>query len=240
MSLISTIRHDEIFDVRSNNVKISLIGVGAIGSRVFAALVELGLTRIISYDFDRVEPHNLANQIYSNEDIGLPKVQALCKWYMYKVGFTGIQIGRTNNNMQFINERVDEKTVLAGTVFLMVDSIAARRQIFEENIKGNLDIPLVIDIRMASTHGDIFSFNPHDQNDVTAWEATLFDDKLGEVSACGSSLTVGTTASILSNIAVWQFMHALTNPEAQDKHIQAFLKPMMLTTMRTFDHKAGE
>ncbi len=52
---LSTIRHNEVFPAHKHNDHIDLIGAGAIGSRVWAALVELGLTDMSVYDFDDVE-----------------------------------------------------------------------------------------------------------------------------------------------------------------------------------------
>lgn len=224
--MLSTIRHDEIFNAQSNNQPITVIGAGAIGSRVFTALAELGLNNITVYDFDNVEAHNLANQIYLSYDINKPKVDGLLMWYMDKMHYSApTHIPKT---MHFINEKVIDKTPLRGTIFLLVDSMESRETIFKENIQGNTDITRVIDVRMASTHGDIFSFCPHTQG--RQWLDTIFPDEQGEVSACGSSLTVGTTASILANLAVWQYMHFRTNPVAGNDKVHIYLKPLILTT----------
>jgi molybdopterin/thiamine biosynthesis adenylyltransferase len=224
--MLSTIRHEEIFSANKNNFPITLIGCGAIGSRVFTALAELGLNKITSYDFDYVELHNLCNQIYIHHDISQPKVTGLKIWYQDKLG-PG-EAKHPTPTMHFINEAVVAETKLKGTVFLMVDSMAAREKIFRDNIQGNTDVGKVIDIRMAATHGNIFTFNPHTQGD--RWLETMFSDDDGEVSACGSSLTVGTTASVLANMAVWQYMHYRTNPEAGNTLVNLFLKPFILTT----------
>lgn len=220
MSNIDTIRHDEVFAAHENDHPITIVGAGAIGSRVFAALAELGLTHITTYDFDEVEGHNLANQIYGTNDIGKPKVAALSDWYSWKTK------AATPDNMHFIETKVDSTVNLHGTVFLLVDSMAARKQIFKENISENPDVWRVIDVRMASTHGNVMMFNPHTQGDQ--WLSTLIDDDTAEMSACGSSLSVGTTASILSNLAAWQYMHAKTNPAAADDILNVYLKPLTI------------
>jgi len=224
--MLSTIRHDEIFSATKHNFPITLIGTGAIGSRVFTGLAELGLSKITSYDFDVVELHNLCNQIFINRDIGLPKVDGLDLWFQEKLG-PG-EAKHPTPTMHFINEAVTAETKLKGTVFLMVDTMKARREIFEDCIKGNPDVGRVIDVRMASTHGNILSFNPHTQGDQ--WLDTLFSDDIGEVSACGSSLTVGTTASVLANLAVWQYMHYRQDKPSGDDRINVFLKPFILST----------
>ena len=231
MTELSTIRHDEVFNARDNNHQITIVGAGAIGSRVFAALVELGLTKIQVIDFDIVEAHNLANQMYVKDDIGQPKVHGCIQWYADKTGYT------PPDEMEFLNVQLPDSTVeLAGTVFLLTDSMASRREIFEVCIQGNDSIYRVIEVRMASTHGNIHVFNPHIESEAEAWVNSLIDDNHAEVSACGTSLTVGTTASILANMAVWQFMHAKTDPAALDTAVDVFLKPFCVTT-RSLSHE---
>ena len=56
-----------------------IIGCGSVGSTVAELLVRLGLSKITLYDFDTVSSHNLANQLFVNEDIGKPKTEALKK-----------------------------------------------------------------------------------------------------------------------------------------------------------------
>ncbi len=221
--MISIRRHQEIFDPSKYRGPITIIGAGATGSRVFAALAELGLTNITVYDFDKVEAHNLANQLFINHDIGQMKVSGLFDWYQRKMG-----VDLPPEEMKFIADKVTEDTQLKGVVFLLTDTMESRREIFERCIQGNTDIPTVIETRMAATHGNVFTFNPHEKGQ--AWLDTLIDDDDAETSACGSTLSVGTTASVIANLAVWQFMHLKTDPLAVDEVVNVFLKPFILTT----------
>jgi molybdopterin/thiamine biosynthesis adenylyltransferase len=235
MSDISTVRHDEIFSARDNNQRVTIIGAGAIGSRVFSALVELGLTKITVIDFDTVAPHNLANQIFGAADVGKLKVEACRDWYQTKTGF------KAPNIMEFIDAKIPSKNVdVKGTVFLLTDSMESRQDIFENVLRGNSEVYRVIEVRMASTHGNVHTFIPSIDEEADAWLATLIDDDLAEASACGSSLTVGTTASILANTAVWQFMHAKTDAAAVDTAIDIFLKPMCISTRSLRSDKTPE
>lgn len=222
MSDLSTIRHASVFDPTKNNVPVTIIGAGATGSRIWLALVELGLTNITVYDFDHVEAHNLANQIYLQEHIGMPKVEALADYYLKKTG------RNPPDTMRFINQKVepDQEAELAGILFLLTDTMKSRREILKHQIIGNSNIFNVIETRMASSYGNVFQFNPFDQDEVTAWENSLIDDDDAEVSLCGSSISVGTTASVIANIAVWQFMLFLTQQDVIDKQVNIFLKPL--------------
>lgn len=218
-------RHDEIFNARKNNQQITIIGAGAVGSRIFASLVELGLTKIQVIDFDNVEAHNLANQIFNYSDIGKPKVQACYDWYKLKTGHA------PPDTMEFINAKVPaEGVTVKGSVFLVTDSMASRREIFESVLRDNTGLYRVIECRMAATHGNIYAFTPGIASEQDSWVATLIDDDLAETSACGTSLTVGATAAFLANLAVWQFIHAKLSPEIMDSAIDVFLQPTVITT----------
>jgi len=65
-------------------MRILLVGLGALGSRVAQLLLEQGFTELTFCDFDIVQKHNLARApLYTTEDIGIEKVVAakmhLCK-----------------------------------------------------------------------------------------------------------------------------------------------------------------
>lgn len=221
---ISTIRHDEVFpSYKYARDPVHVIGCGAIGSRLVASLVELGLTNIHVYDFDKVEAHNLANQVFGHGDVELPKVNAMVKWVVHK-------LGNVPNTMTFHDTKLspDNFPELSGTVFLCVDSIDARRMIVEQIVETSANVFHIFDTRMASTHGNVVYFSPLVRTEVEDYIAALPNDAEAEVSSCGTSLTVGATASIIANLAVWQFMHAKHNPEAMEQKIEIYLKPLML------------
>lgn len=218
MTHIVTTRHAQIIDPYKINPPITIIGCGAIGSRVFMALVELGMTRITCIDFDHVEPHNLANQAFLDKHIGQPKVHGLKDLYELKTGRP------TPDTMLFGNLRLPHDDVTPeGIVFLAVDSFAARLEIARTFMPEN--VFRVFDFRMASTHGNVLSFSPGSATE--RWMETLGDDDEAEVSACGTSISVGPTASLIANIGVWQFINYAVDPAAHDAYVTLFTKPMM-------------
>ena len=220
--MLSLIRHQEIFNPHNNDQGITIIGAGAIGSRVFATLVELGLHNITVYDPDIVEAHNLANQTYfADNDIGNQKCLGLYNWATRKLGTHTLPF-------TFKSELVTPSTELKGTVFLLVDSLETRRQL-AQSFHGNTNIPRVIDCRMAATHGHVFTFSPHTQLQAYLDRTTANDDE-AEVSACGSPFSVSPTAAIIANLAVWQFILAKTDPPAVDSVINIYLHPLIIAT----------
>ncbi|TSA38655.1 MAG: sulfur carrier protein ThiS adenylyltransferase ThiF [Porphyromonadaceae bacterium] len=59
------------------NRSAGIAGAGGLGSNCAAALVRVGIGRLVISDFDRVEESNLNRQFYFRDQIGQPKVEAL-------------------------------------------------------------------------------------------------------------------------------------------------------------------
>ena len=219
---INTARHREIINPLLHKHPIHIIGVGATGSRLFASLVELGFDDISVYDDDIVESHNLANQLFVMDDIDKPKVDGLNRWVHQKLG-EGLKYGEYN-----ITKLPNKEFELEGTVFLLTDTMSSRREIYEACLKDNIMVERVIETRMASSFGNIYSFDPNKTGEQ--WVQTLISDDEGEKSSCGGSISVGATASIIANQAVWQFMLSLTDPEAHDDIVDVYLQPFCMST----------
>jgi sulfur carrier protein ThiS adenylyltransferase len=56
---------------------IGIIGLGGLGSNAAMMLVRSGVRRFVLADFDRVEPSNLARQLYFPDQVGSLKTEAL-------------------------------------------------------------------------------------------------------------------------------------------------------------------
>lgn len=180
---IDTSRHKELFDPHYFDKPVTIIGAGATGSWLALALAKLGITDITVYDFDIVEEHNIANQKYGIPNIGFSKVTALQSDIKQDTQ-TMIKI----HNTAFTNQR------LAGIVFLMVDTMSCRKEIWENSIKMKTAVDLLIEPRMGLDIGRIYNVNPCDTVHIKEYEETYYDDDVAEVSACGASKTVISTA----------------------------------------------
>jgi molybdopterin/thiamine biosynthesis adenylyltransferase len=185
------------------NKSITLIGVGATGSYVALLLAQMGwgdtsqgqgVLRV--FDGDKVEEHNLANQIYEPNHIGKPKVEALKEIILRKTGF----------EIEAYNEMVDDKTesslIRSTYVFLLTDTMTSRKTIFERHLKFPFDTDLLIETRMGIREGRIYSFNPNNSSHNEEWQKTLYSDNVAEASACGGSQSIVTTVGFLSSLAV--------------------------------------
>lgn len=200
MNLIDTSRQVGVFSPdKFGDQRIDVIGAGASGSHIALSLAKLGLEKIHVWDFDDVESHNVCTSRFQQSDIGRKKVEALRDCVRAE---TGLEI-------QIHPERVDGTQKLGKFVFLLTDTMASRKEIWQNAIRFKVGTKLMIETRMGASEGRIYVVNPNRPAEVRGWEETLYEDADAEVSACGTSLQVGPTAEFLSGLAVWQLIRWL-------------------------------
>lgn len=194
--MIEPLRHLSVFSPHAwGDRAIDVIGAGATGSEVVRSLADLGV-RCRVWDPDTVSAHNVANQAFGNDDIGRPKVEALRDIVFAK---TGIKIDPRQ-------EAVDGSQRLASVVFLLTDTMASRKVIFQGSIKARFHISLMIETRMGADEGRVYTINPSLPSHIRGWEGTLYSDEEAHVSVCGASVSVGPTARVIANMALWQMI----------------------------------
>lgn len=198
MASVDYLRQLSILDPYDFNHKVTVIGAGATGSFVTLLLAQMGIEDITVWDFDKVEDHNLPNQMFFLEHIGMSKVEALKDVICKK---TGININIKNEKV------VDQKEVNAKYVFLLTDTMESRKEIFNNILKGSMITDLVIETRMDADNGRIYAFNPNSPSQCKEWENTLYSDDEASESLCGASVSIAPTVSLLSSLAVWKLIH---------------------------------
>jgi len=62
---------------RLGDASVGIVGLGGLGSNIAMMLVRSGVRRLVLADFDRVEPSNLARQLYFPDQLGVLKTEAL-------------------------------------------------------------------------------------------------------------------------------------------------------------------
>lgn len=195
----------EFFKPEQCSGRIHIIGCGAIGSHVAEQLVRYGLTNITLYDFDTVEPHNIANQLFTQEDIGKPKVVAVADY-----------LAKINPDVASSIRLVDKGYTgqrLSGYVFLCVDNIDLRREIAEA-CKGNTFVKGMFDFRMRLTDAQHYAAAWNDAKMIDAFLATMqfSHDEAKEatpVSACNMTLSVCSTVKTVVSYGVTNFINFL-------------------------------
>jgi len=172
-------RYFELFNPYTFDKAVHVVGACASGSWLALALAKLGIVDLHVWDFDTVEEHNVPNQAYSISDIGKPKVDALFDQIKF---MTGTEIHKHNEKV--VRQRLN------GIVFCMVDSMEARKTIWENCGKMKSQVSLWVEPRMGLEVGRVYNINPMDFTQIQKYEDTWYSDDVAEVSACGNSMTV--------------------------------------------------
>lgn len=212
----STLRHYSVFNAdefRRTGMRITVIGAGATGSKITRSLAKLGIPDCItSYDFDKVEAHNLANQEYRMNQVGWHKVKALRQVIKSDTGH-GIAVNQ---------EKVYGSQTMTEIVILQVDKIETRRLIWEKSIRLRHNVKLLIDTRMGVDCGRIYTIDPFAITHIKAYDKSLDGTNIvTDFSPCGSTISVGQTGDIISGLAVWQFINwfaRFSQPEGETEN----------------------
>lgn len=195
----------EYFDPVNVKGKCHIIGCGSVGSTVAALLARLGVTKFVLYDFDRVEAHNLANQMFVHTDIKAEKVDAV-KRIITEINPDAeptIEICREGYNDQKLN----------GYVFLCVDNIDLRREICQKH-RMNRMIKAVFDFRTRLEDAQHYAANWADMKQVDNLIKTMdfsHDEAHAAtpVTACGTELGVAPTVWVVCSLGVCNFMNLI-------------------------------
>ena len=205
--------------------RIHIIGCGAVGSTVAELLVRAGIKNITLYDFDYVEAHNNANQMYREIDIGKRKVDAL------KEILTDInsEVGKTI----VVKPEGYNSQRLSGYVFLCLDNIDLRRKITQENVNNNY-IKAVFDIRIrledAQHYAADWSQKAMIENLIASMDFT-HEEAVAETprTACNLEMSIAPTVRDICSKAVANFMVWLKGGN---------LKKVIFTNSFSFDLQA--
>ena len=214
----------EFFDPAKVKEPIHIIGCGSVGSTVAELLARFGLTNVRLYDFDIVEEHNLANQMFTTKNLYKPKLEGVYdRWVdinpeaaktikLYGEGWNGQK--------------------LSGYVFLCVDNIELRRRIVEEN-KYNMNIKAMFDFRTALVSAQHYAADWEKDKDIEMFLDTMDfthaeAEKNVPVSACKVSLCVMPTVWSVAMAGVTNFVNFVKEGKLERAMI---LKPFEFETL---------
>jgi len=186
--------------------RIHIIGCGSVGSAAAELLTRFGLVNLTLYDFDTVEPKNLANQIFRQEHVGMLKTTALA-----------VMLREINPDRRAAggNIRIEPQGYtgqkLSGYVFLCVDNIELRRKIAESN-KDNPYIKAMFDFRTRLTDAQHYAADWSDLKMVEDFIRSMkfsHEEAVEEtpVSACNVTLSVAPTIRMISSLGVSNFIN---------------------------------
>ena len=153
-------------------LRVTVIGVGAVGRQAALQLASLGAGRLRLIDFDRVEPTNVATQGYRTRELGQLKVAA-----------TAAAVAEVDANIEVetLADRFRPQQEVGDVVFCCVDSIAARAAIWRR-LEARLSF--WADARMR---GEVIRvLAAADEAGRAAYGRTLFPQAEAQAGACGA------------------------------------------------------
>ena len=188
----------EFFQPEKDDSRIHIVGCGSVGSTIAENLSRCGVTKMTLWDFDKVEPHNIVNQMFRQQDVGKLKVDAL----------KDILIDINPEMKDTVETRPNgwRGKLMNGYVFLCVDSIELRREIVEKHMNTPY-VRAMFDVRTLLTGAQHYAADWDDikmrQNLLESMQFSHEEAaKETPVSACGVTLGVATTVRIISALCV--------------------------------------
>ena len=186
----------EFFQPENDTARIHIVGCGSVGSTVAENLVRCGVTNLTLWDFDTVEAHNVANQMFRQQDVGRLKVEAL---YDILFDINPEIAGRVK-----LESKGWQGKNMSGYIVLAVDNIDLRREIIEQHM-NSIFVKAVFDVRTGLTDAQHFAADWADKKQKEALLNSMqfsHEEVKDAVSACGVTLGVVTTVRLISAICV--------------------------------------
>lgn len=216
-------RQLDLIPVGTLKMPVTIIGCGAIGSFLGLQLAKMGLTNLTFFDHDTVSIENMSNQFFMAKQIDKNKAQALSELIFEFTGFHGTPFMPRKFEAQ-------DASKLLGLVVVAVDSMEARRMIYESIKEYGFNVKYIIDPRMSAEFFTQYTINPFNPDDNVMYEKTLFDDKDGVQERCTAKSTV-YTASLAAGIVTKTVKDILlkgTYPRTTHWDISSCQNPMVM------------
>lgn len=187
MNKVSFLRHAGWVGPEDLNETLTIIGCGAVGSNLALIAAKMGFHNFSLWDADIVEPHNLPNQAYDVEHIGMKKVAALeavLKRFNPSVSVK-------THDRHFTSADKDE---VVGPMVIATDTMSSRRD-FYDAFYLNAQIDHVYEIRLGFDYGELNVVDTADPQECDSWLRSLRDDS--EVPDGPCNLRICTTLVLL-------------------------------------------
>lgn len=180
------VRQLDLIPIATLGQQVTIIGCGAIGSFLGLQLAKMGLTQVRLYDHDVVSIENMSNQFYRFDDIGTNKAEALQKLIYDFTGVTTVVNPCKFEPWMALSNK--------GILVLAVDSMAARKEIYEGIIARGFAVKYIIDPRMSAEFYTQYTINPFDEKDQATYAKVLQPDSESVAERCTAKSTVYTAS----------------------------------------------
>lgn len=193
----------DFFQPEKDNSRIHIVGCGSVGSTLAENLARCGVTKMTLWDFDKVEAHNIVNQMFRQQDIGKLKVEALKDILM--------DINPEIKDDVELKPKGWEGKLMSGYIFLCVDNIELRRTIVEKHMNSPY-VKAVFDFRTLLESAQHYSadWSDYDMKQDLLKSMQFSHEEASEetpVSACGVTLGVATTVRLVCALGVDNYIN---------------------------------
>jgi len=175
---------------RLTDIRVTVVGVGAIGRQVSLQLAAIGVPKLRLIDFDHVAPENLSAQGFFETDLGQSKVDAVAR--VCRQINTTIEVITVVGKFQSLQ-------FTGGVLMCCVDGIETRKSIFNIT-KGRAD--LFVDGRMSAEYLRVLTVS--DDASREYYPTTIFRASEAYQGACTAKTTI-YCANIAAGMMVAQF-----------------------------------
>lgn len=189
--------------------EITLAGCGGIGSYVAFLLSRMCPKQIILYDDDKVETVNMAGQLFSSNDLGKYKVDALSIMMHYY----SLYYAHLAKRERFVEDSQPTDIMICG-----FDSMSARENYYRVWLNHVLDKPveerkhcLFIDGRLAAEEFQVFCLTGDNVDNQVIYENKfLFSDEEADETICSYKQTT-YMANMIGSVIVNLFTNFVAN-----------------------------
>lgn len=193
----------DFFQPEKETARIHIIGCGSVGSTLAENLARCGVTKMTLWDFDTVEAHNIVNQMFRQQDVGKPKVEALKDILM--------DVNPEIKDDVELKPKGWEGKLMSGYIFLCVDNIELRRMIVEKHMDSPY-VKAVFDFRTLLESAQHYAADWSDykmKQDLLKSMQFSHEEAAREtpVSACGVTLGVATTVRLICALGVNNYIN---------------------------------
>ncbi|QDT31938.1 ThiF family adenylyltransferase [Thalassoglobus polymorphus] len=200
-----------------DDLKVTVIGVGAIGRQVAIQLASIGVRQIQLIDFDTVEATNITTQGYFQDDLGRTKIKA-----------TAEQIQRIDPDIltSTIQDRYRPHYHVGNAVFCCVDSIGSRAAIWK-SVKHRCQF--WCDGRMLGETIRVLTATSAFPESQAHYSSTLFPQSEAQTGTCTTQSTI-YTANLAAGLMLHQFTRWLRGLQIESEQLINLLAAEMTST----------
>lgn len=206
---------------QAQKTNITIFGLGTIGSNTAMCIGKMGVNSLMLVDYDTIELHNIANQIYGLDDIGEFKT----------VKCSSLMRTHTSTKVHTYSSKITEETNLTNIdydltnpiMILALDNLNTRKIIWDKIP----DRTWVIDGRMSGEKITIFRIKKGSNSEVEKDYVNTFTQKI-ERGECGRE-SISYNGYMCASI-IGKLTQEIINKTAEDIEVNVDLKNLLLYT----------